>query len=381
MQTNPTVQQHSHPVAATPAARYAADLAAGRIRPDDAQAAAVAALERVFAALAASPARREAGIVDRLLGRRVAPWQGVRGLYLWGRVGRGKTYLVDTFYDCVPAAHKARVHFHHFMRRTHHALRSLGEQRDPLRSIAARWAEEHRVLCLDEFHVADITDAMLLAGLLEALFEAGVTLIATSNEAPDELYAGGLQRERFLPAIAHLKSHLEVLELAGELDYRLRALEQAPVYYVAATGAADDELAQRFEAVAASVGTPGALLEVDGRDIPTVRLADGVAWFAFEVLCGGPRATGDYIEIARCHHTVFLSDIPCLGREDNDAARRFINLIDEIYDRNVNLVVSAAAEPEALYAGERLAKPFLRTASRLREMRSHDYLARQHQGD
>lgn len=237
------------------------------------------------------------------------------------------------------------------------------------------------MLCLDEFHVSDITDAMLLAGLLEALFEAGVTLIATSNEAPGELYAGGLQRERFLPAIALIESHLEVLELAGELDYRLRALEQAPVYYVAAAAGADAELAQRFDAVAASAGRAGAVLEVEGRDIPTVRLADGVAWFSFDVLCGGPRATADYIEIARCHHTVFLSDIPRLGRDDGDAARRFINLIDEIYDRNVNLVVSAADEPEALYTGERLAKPFLRTASRLREMRSHDYLARPHLGN
>ncbi|MCB1748801.1 MAG: cell division protein ZapE [Gammaproteobacteria bacterium] len=381
MQTNSSVQHIPGTPPATPAARYAGDLAAGRIRPDDAQATAVAALQRVFDALAASPARREAGLVDRLLGRSVAPWQGVRGLYLWGRVGRGKTYLVDTFYECLPAGHKARVHFHHFMRRTHQALRSLGEQRDPLKTIAARWAEEHRVLCLDEFHVSDITDAMLLAGLLEALFEAGVTLIATSNEAPGELYAGGLQRERFLPAIALIESHLEVLELAGELDYRLRALEQAPVYYVAAAAGADAELAQRFDAVAASAGRAGAVLEVEGRDIPTLRLADGVAWFSFDVLCGGPRATADYIEIARCHHTVFLSDIPRLGRDDGDAARRFINLIDEIYDRNVNLVVSAADEPEALYTGERLAKPFLRTASRLREMRSHDYLARPHLGN
>lgn len=375
------VQVHDSHQGSTPAARYTADLACARITPDPAQADAVAALQRIHEALAATPGRREPGLFDRLRGRPVAPWTAVPGLYLWGRVGRGKTYLVDTFYDCLPPGSKTRLHFHHFMRRTHQALREMRDRQDPLRLLARRWADEHRVLCLDEFHVGDITDAMLLAGLLEALFDAGVTLIATSNEAPGELYAGGLQRERFLPAIALLEARLEVMELVGATDYRLRTLERAPVYYNETGAGGDAALAERFGAVAASGGVRDAVLEVEGRDIPTVQLADGVAWFRFEILCGGPRATADYIEIARCHHTVFLSDVPRLGREDDDAARRFINLIDEFYDRNVNLVMSAAAEPEALYVGERLARPFLRTASRLREMRSHDYLARPHVSD
>ena len=365
----------------SPRARYEADLAAQRIRPDAAQAEAVAALERVFVALAASPARRTAGLFDRILGRRPAPWLPVRGLYLWGRVGRGKTYIVDTFYDCLPQSNKLRIHFHTFMRRTHHALRELREQDDPLEVIAKQWAQELRVLCLDEFHVGDITDAMLLARLLEALFDEGVTVIATSNEAPAELYAGGLQRDRFLPAIALIEQHLEVVELAGELDYRLRALEQAPVYYLGARGEAHSALDRCFAAVAPSTRERAEALVIEGRAIPALRLAEGIAWFDFEVLCGGARATADYIEIARCHHTVILSDVPRLGSDDNDAARRFINLIDEFYDRNVNLIVSAAAEPEAIYSGERLARPFLRTVSRLREMRSHDYLARPHISD
>ncbi|MEQ8235067.1 MAG: cell division protein ZapE [Gammaproteobacteria bacterium] len=366
---------------ASPLARYEADLAAGVIQADAAQAAAVRHLERVFRELDAAPPPPAPGLLDRLRGRRAPTWTAVRGLYLWGRVGRGKTYLVDTFYDCLPGAHKMRVHFHAFMRRMHHALRAFDGERDPLQHIAREWAAKHRVLCLDEFHVGDITDAMLLANLLEAFFAEGATLIATSNEAPRELYAGGLQRARFLPAIDLIEAHLEVFEVAGDNDYRLRALEQAPVYYLGPTGAGDADLARCFEAVSPSAGVAGAELVVEGRPIQTVRLGEGVAWFNFDVLCGGPRASADYIEIARCHHTVLLGDVPRLGVEDNDPARRFINLVDEFYDRNVNLIVSAAAEPEALYTGERLAKPFLRTASRLREMRSHDYLARPHVSD
>ncbi|MEQ8660998.1 MAG: cell division protein ZapE, partial [Gammaproteobacteria bacterium] len=351
---------------ATPLARYEADLASGAIQPDAAQAAAVRHLERVYRDLAAAPLPRAPGLLDRLRGRRPPTWEPVRGLYLWGGVGRGKTYLVDTFYDCLPAAHKMRIHFHAFMRRTHQALRALDGERDPLPRIAREWAADHRVLCLDEFHVGDITDAMLLAHLLEAFFAAGATLVATSNEAPHELYSGGLQRERFLPAIALLETHLEVFEVVGDNDYRLRALEQAPVYYVAAAGTADADLQRCFAAVAPAAGSAGAALTVEGRPITTVRLCEGVVWFTFDVLCGGPRASADYIEIARCHHTVLLSDVPTLGADDSDPARRFINLVDELYDRNVNLIVSAASEPEALYTGNRLAKPFLRTASRLR---------------
>ena len=365
----------------SPQSRYLTDLDTGVITPDSAQEGAVACIDRMFQALTASHMRTRSGLVDRVLNRQVKQWEPVRGVYLWGSVGRGKTYLVDTFFDCLEFAEKKRIHFHSFMRHTHDALKGLKQEADPLKLIAAQWAEEQRVLCLDEFHVGDITDAMLLATLLEALFEQGVTLVATSNEQPDDLYTGGLQRERFLPAIELIKQHLEVFELAGELDYRLRALEQAPVYYRCAAGQVNEQLDQSFVAIAPELGVAGAHLEVEGRAIPTVRLADGIAWFTFEVLCGGPRSTIDYIEIARCHHTVILSDVPRLGPDDGDGARRFINLVDEVYDRHVNLIVSAAAEPEDLYHGSRLAKPFLRTVSRLREMRSHDYLAQPHISD
>ena len=363
-------------LASTPLARYQADLYAGRITHDIAQAASVAHAERIFQELTAEA--EGGGLLERLFNRRKTLWSGVRGLYLWGRVGRGKTYIVDTFFDCLPFEAKQRIHFHNFMRQTHAELRQLKREADPLKLVAARWAAQQRVLCLDEFHVGDITDAMLLATLLEALLGHGVTLVATSNEAPDELYSGGLQRERFLPAITMIKASLEVFELTGETDYRLRALEQAPVFYRCARGANEGELARSFSALTGGLATASGALEVEGRPIATVRHADGVAWFSFEALCGGPRSAIDYIEIARCHHTIIVADVPHLGPDDNDAARRLINLVDELYDRNVNLIMSAAAEPEDLYHGGKLAKPFLRTASRLREMRSHDYLARPH---
>ena len=365
----------------SPAARYEGDVNAKRIVPDRAQAEAVQQLQRVYEGLLGEQGPRRSGLLSRMFKSDVPRWQAVRGLYLWGPVGRGKTYLVDTFFDCLPFAQKRRIHFHSFMRQTHHALNGLKMESDPLKRVAMQWADEQRVICLDEFHVGDITDAMLLAGLLDALFTHGVTLIATSNEAPQELYSGGLQRARFLPAIAALQQHLEVLELAGTDDYRLRALEQAPVYYCCEPGAAVNEMSASFAAIAPHIGQAGAEVMIEGRRIETLRSADGVTWFSFSALCGGPRSAADYIEIARLNHTIMISDIPQMGLDDSDAARRFINLIDEIYDRNVNLIVSAAAQPEDLYVGTRLAKPFLRTISRLREMRSHDYLAQAHLSD
>lgn len=369
---------HNH---ASPELRYQSDLADGLISPDVAQRQAVRHLQRLFDDLCADSGPRQAGLIARLFGRDYSKWTAVRGLYLWGRVGRGKTYLVDTFFECLPFEYKTRIHFHSFMRNTHRALNGLKNERDPLKLVAADWAARHRVLCLDEFHVGDITDAMLLSALLEALFANGMTIIATSNEAPDELYSGGLQRDRFLPAIALLKNHLEIFELSGDNDYRLRVLEQAPIYYACPAGECHAELEQRFAAIAPEAGERGATLMIEGRPIATLRSADGVAWFSFEVLCGGPRSTADYIEIARLNHTIVVSDIPRFGVDDSDAARRFINFVDEIYDRSVNLIVSAVDEPEGLYTAERLTKPFLRTVSRLREMRSHDYLARPHSSD
>jgi cell division protein ZapE len=361
----------------SPRQRYERDLAAGVLMPDQAQAHAIAHVERLYQELS-TQAERRGSFLDRILRRANPGPDPIRGLYLWGRVGRGKTYIVDTFYDCVRDERKLRIHFHSFMRRVHGELRQLSHESDPLSIIGRRWATDIRLLCLDEFHVGDITDAMILANLLRALFDHGVTLVATSNEAPARLYRDGLQRDRFLPAIALLEQRLEVFELAGDLDYRLRALETAGVYYIPHNADIEAQMAQRFRDIAPEPGEGGGGIDIDGRLIPTLRHADGVVWFDFDTLCGGPRATGDYIEIALCHHTIVLSDVPLLDRDASDAARRFINLIDELYDRNVKLIVSAAAAPEDLYTGTRLAEPFKRTASRLREMQSHDYLARPH---
>ncbi len=362
----------------SPRQRYEIDLESSKLIADNAQALAVDHVERLYRDLTAAASLPAPGILAKLFAGNKKPAGPVRGLYLWGRVGRGKTYIVDTFFDCLALQQKPRIHFHSFMRKVHGELKRLRHETDPLALIARRWAPELRLLCLDEFHVGDITDAMILGNLLAELFKNGVSLVATSNEAPSELYRDGLQRDRFLPAIGLLEKHLEVVELSGETDYRLRALEQAEVYYWPHCDAVVDALGQRFADIAPEPGAEGGSIEIEGREIGTRRYADGIVWFDFDTLCGGPRATGDYIEIALCHHTIVLSDVPVMDRDANDAARRFINLIDELYDRNVKLVVSAAAPPERLYDGQRLALPFKRTASRLREMQSHDYLARPH---
>jgi len=362
----------------SPQARYLNDVAASILTPDAAQTHAIDQVERLYQDLVASEVSHPTSFLGKILNvrnRRAVP---VRGLYLWGRVGRGKTYIVDTFFDCLATDQKLRIHFHSFIRKIHSELKRLSNESDPLAVIGRRWAKEIRLLCLDEFHVGDITDAMILGNLLRALFDNGVTLVATSNQAPKDLYREGLQRDRFLPAIALLENHLEVVELAGDLDYRLRALEQAEVYYTPHTQAVDETLTTRFIDIAPEPGIIGAWIEIDGRTIETRRHADGVVWFDFDTLCGGPRATGDYIEIALCHHTIILSNVPVMDNDTSDAARRFINLIDELYDRNINLLVSAAAHAEGLYTGRRLVQPFKRTVSRLREMQSHDYLARPH---
>jgi len=363
--------------AASPKQRYERDLEAARLMADPAQALAIDHVERLYRELSAAPAPPPS-LLQRIFTRRGPGPEPVRGLYLWGRVGRGKTYIVDTFFECLAGEAKLRIHFHSFMRRVHGELKQLPDEANPLAIIGRRWAQDIRLLCLDEFHVGDITDAMILANLLDALFDHGVTLVATSNEAPAMLYRDGLQRDRFLPAIALLEKHLEVVELAGDVDYRLRALEQADIYYTPHDEAVDTELARRFGDIAPEPGEAGGGIDIDGRTIPTRRHADGVVWFDFATLCGGPRATGDYIEIALCHHTIVLSDIPPLDRDASDATRRFINLIDELYDRNVKLIVSAATPAERLYTGTRLTQPFKRTVSRLREMQSHEYLARPH---
>lgn len=300
-----------------------------------------------------------------------------RGLYLWGGVGRGKTFVMDIFHAHVGVPAR-REHFHRFMRDVHARLAALRDTADPLERIAADMGREVRALCLDELFVTDIADAMLLAGLFTGLVGHGVTLVFTSNAAPHELYRDGLQRQRFLPAIALLEEHCEVLHLDGGQDYRLRQLERAPLYLDALAEDAEASLVQRYAELADEPpGAPGTLI-VEDRPIPYRAATSEVVWFDFEALCTGPRSQSDYVEIARDYHTVLVGRIPVLGAAQEDPARRFIALVDEFYDRGVKLVVSAAAAPAGLYTGDKLRFEFERTRSRLAEMQTHEYLARPH---
>jgi cell division protein ZapE len=293
-------------------------------------------------------------------------------------VGRGKTYLVDTFHDCLPFERKLRVHFHRFMQRVHAELGDLEGEKNPLEKVADRLAEQAVVICFDEFFVTDIGDAMILGGLMEALFARGVTLVATSNIEPHKLYDNGLQRQRFLPAIALIEQYTEVVNVDAGIDYRLRTLEQAELYHYPLDAAADVSLGESFERLAPEPGHHWERIEVNGRYITCRCLADDVAWFDFAELCDGPRSQNDYIELARVFHAVLISGVPQFTPEHNDQARRFVNLVDEFYDRNVKLVLAAEAPLLELYAGGRLEFEFQRTVSRLQEMQSHDYLAREH---
>ncbi|MFM1891943.1 MAG: hypothetical protein RLZ44_1020 [Pseudomonadota bacterium] len=303
-----------------------------------------------------------------------------RGLYLWGGVGRGKTWLMDLFFQSLPIAAKERLHYHRFMQRTHAELRRLSGRANPLDQVARELAQQVRVLCLDEFVVTDIGDAMILAGLLRGLVREGVTLVTTSNVPPERLYRDGIQRASFLPAIDLLERHTEVLQLAGDRDYRRQILSRAAVYHEGLGAETEQRLRREFETLAKEDYEQDGALQVLGRAIAFRYRAGGLVWFDFDALCGPPRSQQDYIEVARCHHTVLISDIPRLDGSRDDRTRRFIFLIDEFYDRNVKLIVSAAAAPERLYSGERLAFEFQRTASRLLEMQTSAYLARAHQG-
>ncbi|MFM7275667.1 MAG: cell division protein ZapE [Gammaproteobacteria bacterium] len=362
-----------------PVERYRAELARPGFVHDPAQEMAVGELQRLHEELLSRP---EPGplcrAVARLRGDRSGGLPEVRGLYLWGGVGRGKTYLMDLFFEGLPFAARRRTHFHRFMQGVHQELRVLSGRKNPLSLIGEKIAREVRVLCFDEFFVADITDAMLLSGLLEELFARGVTLVLTSNVEPSGLYRDGLQRQRFLPAIALLERHTRVLNVDGGIDHRLRRLEQAELYHFPLDGMADESLARSFSNLAPETGRSDAPIEVLGRTLRARRLAEDVAWFEFAELCEGPRSQNDYIELAREFHAVLLGNVPVLDASRDDAARRLVNLVDEFYDRNVKLVVSAAAPPAGLYTGTRLAFEFQRTASRLTEMQSREYLARAH---
>jgi cell division protein ZapE len=301
-----------------------------------------------------------------------------RGLYLWGGVGGGKTLLMDLFFATLQSVRGERCHFYHFMRRVHTELGTIKGRAQPLELVAQRISRHARVICLDEFFVADIADAMILAGLFDGLFRRGVTLVATSNVPPQDLYKDGLQRQRFLPAIELLESHAEVLHLDSGVDYRLRQLERAPTYLNSRLAETPAVLRRRFASLAGGTAAGSTTLTVEGRPLRAVATGPDIAWFEFAELCEGPRSQNDYIELARRYGTLFITDIPEFMPQHEDEARRFIMLIDELYDRGVKIVVSAAAAPALLYRGDRLQLEFQRAASRLIEMQTQRYLAGRH---
>ncbi len=359
----------------SPIEAYTRLIESGEFHKDPSQAAAVAELDRVHHALVGRE-EPKAGLLTRFFGSK-KPIAPARGLYLWGGVGRGKTWMMDVFFEGLPFEDKRRVHFHRYMQSVHESLKKLSGTTDPLDAVGEQQASQFRVLCFDEFVVEDIGDAMILSGLLTALFERGVTLVATSNTAPDDLYKDGLQRARFKPAIALINEHTEVMRIPDGDDYRLRALDTDAIYHVPAGTDADEQLMETFRAVADSRTEMAGAISILGREIEYRARGDGIVWFDFARICGGPRSSHDYIEIAQEFHTVLISGIPVFDRTRDDEARRFIEMIDEFYDRNINLVVSADADPVSLYTGRRLEKPFERTTSRLIEMQSREYLARE----
>jgi cell division protein ZapE len=358
---------------------YEAEIRRQGFSEDAAQSRAVGHLDRVAKELldAPAPGAWTARLKRRYLPR-LAAAKPAHGAYLWGGVGRGKTFLMDLFFDKLPFDDKLRYHFHRLMYRVHGHLKLLKNQEDPIETVAEEIACRARVICFDEFFVSDIADAMLLGRLLDALFRRGVALVATSNIPPNDLYLHGLQRKNFLPAIDLIKNHTAIVHVGGATDYRLRVLEQAEIYHSPLDADATVNLEEYFTCIAPDAGTTGQEIEILGRDITTRRRADGVAWFDFSDLCEGPRSQDDYIEIARCFATVILSDVPVLDPPKENEARRFISLVDEFYDRRVKLIVSAEAEIDDLYAGNRLTREFERTRSRLREMQSIEYLAAPH---
>lgn len=371
------------PMNPSPLERYQRDLTRPDFRKDPAQADAVRLLQELYEALivaenAEQNATSSLAWIARIFQRRKI--EPVKGLYFWGGVGRGKTYLMDNFYESLPFERKMRVHFHRFMRRVHAELKALGGQKNPLRLVAQTISQEARVICFDEFFVSDITDAMILGTLMEELFKRDVTLVATSNIAPDGLYKDGLQRARFLPAIALIKEHTRVVNVDGGVDYRLRALEQAELFHSPLGEVAETRLMECFRSLVPCTGEIESSLsiEIEGRQIAVRYMAEDVVWFDFMAVCDGPRSQNDYIELAREYHSVLISNIPGLGRDNDDQARRFINLVDEFYDRHVKLVLSAARPLVNLYSEGKLGFEFQRTVSRLLEMQSHEYLAKPH---
>lgn len=348
---------------------YEAELKTRGFRSDPAQLRAVEALDRCAGEWADYKEQRS-NALKKLINRPAIP----RGVYMYGGVGRGKSFLMDCFFNAVPIVRKTRLHFHEFMREVHRELADLKGMADPLDELGRRMGKRHRLLCFDEFHVADITDAMILHRLLSALFDNGVGFVTTSNFRPDGLYPGGMHRDRILPAIALLNQNLEVINVDDGTDYRRRTMEHVKLYHCPLGPDADAQMAKAFDEVAEAHDEDPAL-HIEQRVIRARRKAGGVVWFDFRELCGGPRSQNDYLEIATQFHTVFLSDVPYMPLRMASEARRFTWLVDVLYDRRVKLVMSAAVPPEALYTEGPLAHEFPRTVSRLNEMQSAEFLA------
>ncbi len=351
------------------------------IQFDPAQAAAVKVLQRIWDELVAAPVVEAApvkrGLFSLFASPKAAAPHTVRGAYIWGGVGRGKTWLMDSFYERVPITQKKRMHYHHFMNYVHDELKKTTHVQNPLQELAKREAPTMRLLCLDEFHVLDIVDAMLLYGLLEAFFQQGITLVTTSNRKPDDLYLNGLQRSRFLPAIALIKRSMDVVELDNNVDYRmLRQVGEHGFIQGHQDDEVERELTQEFNTIATGKIYTDTTIIIQGRSLPVHKLADNIIWFTFPVLCEGPRSARDYIEIADGYKTVVLSGMPVLTEAHENAARRFLNLIDELYDRQVRLILSTAIPLNALYQGEKLVFEYDRAMSRLNEMQSDEYQRR-----
>ena len=351
---------------------YEAELKARGFQSDPAQLRAVDALQRCADEWAAYKDRRS-NRLKKLFNHPDIP----KGVYMYGGVGRGKSFLMDCFYNAVPIRRKTRLHFHEFMREVHRELAGLKGTVNPLDELGKRMARKFKLICFDEFHVADITDAMILHRLLAALFDNGVGFVTTSNFKPDDLYPGGLHRERILPAIELLNQRMEVVNVDNGTDYRRRTLEQVELYHTPLGPEADAAMNEAFTRLA-SGGDEDPVLHIESREIKARRRAGGVVWFDFKQLCGGPRSQNDYLEIASQFHTLLLSDVPHMPVRMASEARRFTWLVDVLYDRRVKFILSAEVAPELLYAEGPLAHEFPRTVSRLNEMQSAEYLALPH---
>ncbi|HHX8297745.1 TPA: cell division protein ZapE [Vibrio diabolicus] len=364
----------------TPLQQYQKDIAEHGFQRDEAQYQAVVALDKLYHAIVEfqSDPVPQLSKWQKLMGKKIDMPEPPKGLYFWGGVGRGKTYLMDAFFDALPTQRKMRVHFHRFMYRVHDELKLLGDVENPLAKVADKFKEEADVVCFDEFFVSDITDAMILATLLQEMFKRQMILVATSNIEPQNLYRNGLQRARFLPAIDMILARCDVLNVDSGVDYRLRTLEQAEIYHYPLDEQANINLNKYYQQLTGERQIVAHQIEVNHRQLEVIEASDGVLHASFAQLCQTARSQNDYIELSRIYHTVLLADVQQMNRKIDDAARRFIALVDEFYERNVKLIISAEVPMEDLYTEGQLEFEFKRCLSRLTEMQSHEYLAREH---